>query len=198
MARIQRWPWIQFDRRLCYSNMMQTLQEKESQIESINSNNDNWVQKSWKHVEKNTLKKHLDSASHKKAADCKKRKNLGIEKHTEKVIDETPIGKGLKRMGTDGKKVLVIKLNTAYCLAKNERPFSDYPGPVELQEKSEVMDIGKVYLTDKKCAGFTKHITHAIRTELDNDLKNCNYFTCLKDRSTGSSITEQEVICVLY
>ena len=175
---------------------MQTLQERESQIESINSNNDTWVQKNSKHVEKNTLKKHLDSASHKKAAYCKKRKNLGIEKHTEKVIDETPIGKGLKRMGTDGKKVLVIKLNTAYCLAKNERPFGDYPGLVELQEKNEVRDIRKVYLTDKKCAEFTKHITHAIRTELDNDLKNCNYFTCLKDRSTDSSITEQEVICV--
>ena len=66
---------------------MQTLQERESQIESINRNNDTWVQNSSKLVEKNTLKKHFDSASHKEAADCKKRKNLGIEKHTEKVID---------------------------------------------------------------------------------------------------------------
>ena len=66
-------------------------------------------------------------ASHKKTADCKKRKNLGIENYTEKVIDETPIGKGLKRMGTDYKKALVIKLNTAYYLVKNERPFSNYP-----------------------------------------------------------------------
>ena len=49
----------------------------------------------------------------KKAADCKKRKNLGIEKYTEKVINETSIGKGLKRMGTDDKKTLVIKFNTA-------------------------------------------------------------------------------------
>ena len=31
-----------------------------------------------------------------------------------------------------------------------------------------------------------------------NDLKNCNYFICLNDRSTVSSITEQEVIFVLY
>ena len=61
-------------------------------------------------------------------------------------------------------------------------------------------DIGKAYLTDKKCAEFTKYIAQVIRTELelDNDLKNCNYFTCLNNGSTDSSITKQEVIYVLY
>ena len=92
-------------------------------------------------------------------------------------------------MGTDDKKALVIKFNTAYYFAKNERPFSDYPEHLELQEKNRVRDIGKAYLTDKKCAEFTKHMVHVKRTELDNDLKNCNYFTCLNDGSTDSSIT---------
>ena len=101
-------------------------------------------------------------------------------------------------MGTDDKKALVIKFNTAYYLTKNERPFSDYPELLELQEKNGVRDIGKAYLTDKKCAEFTKYIAHVIRTESDNDLKNCNYFTCLNNGSTVSSITEQEVIYVLY
>ena len=88
--------------------------------------------------------------------------------------------------------------NTAYYLAKNERPFSDYAKLLELQEKNRVRGIGKAYLADKKCAEFTKYIANVIRTELDNDLKNCNYFTCLNDGSTDSSITEQEVIYVLY
>ena len=59
-------------------------------------------------------------------------------------------------------------------------------------------DIGQAYLTDKKCTEFTKYIAHVIRTKLENDLKNCNYFTCLNDRSTDSRITEQKVIYVLY
>ena len=60
-------------------------------------------------------------------------------------------------------------------------------------------DIGKAYLTtDKKCAKCTKYIAHVVRTELDNDLKNCNCFTCLNDVSTDSSITEEEVIYVFY
>ena len=104
----------------------------------------------------------------------------------------------MKRIGTDDKKALVIKFNTAYYLAKNERPFSDCPEVLELQEKNGVRDIGKAYLTDKKCAEFTKYVAHVIRTELDTDLKNCNYFTCLNDGSTDSSITEQEIIDVLY
>ena len=86
---------------------------------------------------KKKLKIHLESALHKKAADYEKIKNFGIEKYTEKVIDETPIGKGLKQMGTDDEKTLV-KFNTAYYFAKNERLFSSYPELLELQEKKGV------------------------------------------------------------
>ena len=87
-------------------------------------------------------------------------------------------------MGTDDKKALVIKFNTAYYLAKNERPFNDYPELLELQQKHGVRDIGKTYLTDKKYAEFSRYIAHVIRTKLENDLKSCNHFTCLNDRST--------------
>ena len=66
-------------------------------------------------------------------------------------------------MGTDDKKAMVIKFNTAYYLAKNERPLSDYLELLELQEKNGVRDIGKVYLTDKKCPEFTKYIAHVVR-----------------------------------
>ena len=90
----------------------------------------------------------------------------------------------MKQIGTDDKKALVVKFNTAYYF-------------LELQEKNGVRDIGKVYFTDKKCAEFNKYIVNVIRTELD-DLKNCNYFTSVNDGSTDSSITEQEVIYVLY
>ena len=92
----------------------------ESRIKGTNGDNSTRVREGSKCVEKKHTEKHLECASHKKAADCKKRKDLGIEKYTEKVIDETPIGKGLKWMGADDKKALVIKFNTTYNLAKNE------------------------------------------------------------------------------
>ena len=36
-----------------------------------------------------------------------------------------------------------------------KRLLSDYPDLLELQKKNSVQNIGKVYLTDQKCAEFT-------------------------------------------
>ena len=97
--RIQRWPRVTAIRsKLCKkweSHIKVSMVTTTLGFEKVQN-----VQK------KNTLKKHLESASHKKVADCEKRKNLGIEKYTEKVIHETPIEKGLKWMGSDDKKAL--------------------------------------------------------------------------------------------
>ena len=69
------------------------------------------------------------------------------------------IGKVLKWMCTDDKKALFMKFDTAYLLAKKERPFSDYSDLLELQKKNGVQNIGKAYLTDQKCAKFTEYIS---------------------------------------
>ena len=58
-----------------------------------------------------------------KSSRLREKKHLGIEKYIEKVLNETNIGKGLKRTGADDKKALEIKCNTAYYLAKKkDRP----------------------------------------------------------------------------
>ena len=49
-----------------------------------------------------------------KSSRLREKKHLGIEKYIEKVLNETNIGKGLKRTGADDKKALEIKCNTAY------------------------------------------------------------------------------------
>ena len=113
---------LQYDLRGVFVTAIQCklCKKWESRIKGINGDNNTWVREGSKCVEKKHTKKHLECTSHKKAADCKKKKDLGIAKYTEKVIDETPIGKGLKWMGTDDKKALVIKFNFTYYLAKNE------------------------------------------------------------------------------
>ena len=55
-----------------------------------------WVRPGTECIEKNSLKKHLASAPNKKAIDLSQREKLGAEKYTTKVVEETPIGKGLK------------------------------------------------------------------------------------------------------
>ena len=86
-----------------------------------------------------------------KAADCKKQKNVRIEKYMKKWIDETPFEKGLNRLGSHAKKSLVIKFNTAYYAAKNEKPFSDFPNLLELQEKMEWETLGRLSYWHEMC-----------------------------------------------
>ena len=38
-----------------------------------------------------------------------------------------------------------------------KRLLSDYKDLLELQKKKSVQNIGKIYLTDQKCAEFTKY-----------------------------------------
>ena len=71
---------LEYDLRGDFGTAICNLCKKwESSIKSINGNNETWVREGSKCVEKNTLKKHLESASHKKAADCEKRKNQILE-----------------------------------------------------------------------------------------------------------------------
>ena len=67
-------------------------------------------------------------------------------------------------MCTDEQKALLVKFNTAYLLAKKERPFSDI---LELQKKNGVQNISKAYFTDRKCL---EYICKSIKSELAHDL----------------------------
>ena len=66
-----------------------------------------------------------------------------------------------------------------------------------MQKKNGVQNVGKAYLTDRKCAEFTEYISKSIKSKLADDLASCNYYSCLNDGSTDSSVTE-EVVLVLF
>ena len=53
-------------------------------------------------------------------------------------------------------------------------------------------------LTDCKYVEFTKYISKSNRLKLADDLASCNYYSCLNDGNTNSSVTEEEVIFVLF
>ena len=100
-------------------------------------------------------------------------------------------------MCTDNKKALFVKFNTAYLLAKKERLFSGYLDLFEMQKKNVFQITGKAYLTDRKCAEFTVYISKSIKLKLTDSLATCNYYSCLNDGSTDSSVTDEEVVFAL-
>ena len=114
------------------------------------------------------------------------------------VVDETPSGRSFKNMCAKDRESLKVKFNSAYYLAKRERPFSDSPDLLRLQSKNNVTNIGECYSTDRAVAKFVNPIGKAARESLKADLEKAHYYSVLDDGSTDVSVTERELVNVLF
>lgn len=148
-------------------------------------------------VKKDSIQKHLSGEAHKRASELELRETLGGAAFNEKVVKETPIGKGLSKMAKKDLETLRICFNSVYYLVKQERPFSDYPNLISLQHKNGVKNF-KSYITDRAAADFTDHIAEVSKDELIETIKDANYFSLLTDGSTDSASIEEEVIYLLF
>ena len=63
---------------------------------------------------------------------------MGASSFADEIIKSSPIGRGLTKMATRNKEVLENRFNSAYYLTKKERPYSNFPDLIELQEKNGV------------------------------------------------------------
>jgi hypothetical protein len=147
------------------------------------------------------VKKHVENCdAHKEAIRLSKLADMGVKEYTQEVLDTTPIGRGIKRMiSPDDKTSMTIRFNTAYYLAKKERPFSDFEDLLALQDKNGLSkNITKAYRNDRQCAVFTEYIAEVTKDSLAKDLANARFFSCLNDGSTDASVVEQELVYVLF
>ena len=97
-----------------------------------------------------------------------------------------------------GKEMIRTRFYSAYYLAKRERPFTDFPDLLVLDEKMKCPSNGKSYRNDNAAALFTESIAKVSQNELSKDLPNANFYSFLSDGSTDTSITEKELVYVLY
>ena len=79
-----------------------------------------------------------------------------------------------------------------------EKEDSDFPELLALQEKNGIKNISKAYLTNNTCSEFTDYITEVTKDSLKTNIANTNYYTCLNDGRTNSSIIEQEIVYLLF
>ena len=94
-------------------------------------------------------------------------------------------------------QTLTVRFNTAYCLAKNERPYSEFGDLLTLHEKNGVKT-SDMYHNERAGANFIDTLGTSIGQKLLEDIEKYNYFTLLMDGSTDSSVTVQELIYVLF
>ena len=70
-------------------------------------------------------------------------------------------------MCTKVKNMWQILFNSAYYLAKQQWPFSDFPGLLKLQEKNKTPRIKKCYRNNRAVANFTDSIAKVIKDSFE-------------------------------
>ena len=81
-------------------------------------------------------------------------------------------------------------------MAKQERPFSDYPELLSLQQKNGVKKF-ESYNNDRAAGNFCDATGKTLKDVLVKDLVDAKYYSLLTDGSTDSGVLEQELIHVL-
>ena len=107
-----------------------------------------------KSVKKDSIQKYLNEKALKKDNKLEQKRQLGAVGLKEKVVKDTPIGRGLIKMGEKDLETLRICFNSAYYLVKQEHPFSDYPNLVTLQHENGIKKF-QSYVADRAAVDFT-------------------------------------------
>ena len=150
-----------------------------------------------KSVKKDSIQKHLNREAHKKANKLEQKRQLGDAGFKEKVVKDTPIRRGLTKIGEKDLETLRICFNSAYYLVKQEHSFSDYPNLITLQHKKSIKKF-QSYVTDRVAADFTDCIAKVKKEDIIKAISTSNYFSLLTDGSTDSAVIEEEVLYLLF
>ena len=146
---------------------------REKQINSIRKFSYAFIRPGTKSVKTDTIKIHCLSEPHKVATNFERKSRMGAEPQLESVIQDTPIGKAIKKC------MPKIKMHVEFCLTKLTitfyLPFSDIPGLLKLQEKNKTPEIKECYRNNRVTAKFTDSIAKVTKDSFAKDLAEACY-----------------------
>jgi len=87
---------------------------------------------------------------------------------------------------------------TAYCIAINQRPFSDHPKLIDLQiYNGNGLNMGRILQSDKSCSNIVDHIAIEMRKKVCSEIIQQQKKLCvIVDESTTLSKKTMLVICL--
>ncbi|XP_056283011.1 zinc finger protein 862-like [Pseudoliparis swirei] len=88
---------------------------------------------------------------------------------------------------------LRLKFNTAYFIAKEELPFTQFKGQLDLQRKNGVK-LNATYNNDTACAQFVGIIADTLKRKTYEKIKDAPYLSIMIDGDTDTSTKECEII----
>lgn len=97
------------------------------------------------------------------------------------------------RLSDEEKKKMTVLFNTAYAVAKNGKPFSDYLYLYELN-KLNGLDFGGQYNNIHACENFIEAIGQTYREKIRDEILKTNCVSILADGSTDAAVLEQELV----
>ncbi|XP_078610753.1 zinc finger protein 862-like [Branchiostoma floridae x Branchiostoma japonicum] len=114
------------------------------------------------------------------------------------AVQNRPMPMAVQRM--EAKKVdqMSTLFRSAYYLAKQARPFSDFPMLMKLQRSNGLATVGKTYLNDKEARVFVDYIAQTIRSDMITHIQTSDFVSVLADGSTDRGAIEEEVVHVRY
>ena len=152
-----------------------------------------------------SLKDHDSSECHQRATREKEHEvavAAGISLAPRKVIQQTPSNSAIKQcfqhMGELEKESVQKLHDIAYYIASKGHAFTDFKDHIELEKLHEVKYSG-AYENESACRDFIFSISEYFFEEgIKKKLETVNFLAILCDGSTDKSITEQEVLFVVF
>ena len=92
---------------------------------------------------------------------------------------------------------LAVKINTAYCIAKEEMSFLKMK-PLLLLQKKNGLDITPTYANHVRCGELISTIASVQRGEIKEKIESNNYISVMFDGATDYSANENEVVYVRH
>ena len=167
----------------------------ETRINSMKNFSKSWIVRT-ENVSKDAVEKHSKTEPHVHAIKLSKKENF--ENFREEVVMNSQIAKSFLRLNPPDKNLLRVKFNTTYYVIKKEMPFTDYPDLLKLQAKNGIENFGSSYGNTDASAYFGDYIGKVLHEDLKSLISKSNYYSVLSERSTDSSVTEQENIYILF
>lgn len=142
---------------------------------------------------KDTLQTHEKSSKH---MSCQLKSDREKLKKTHTVFTGA-LDKTVFKYNKGQSERFKLLFNTAFAVAKNRKPFTDYELMCEVQKKNG-LDLGNDHLNRKACTEFVSSIAGSLQDSLKTKLQEAKFYSIMSDSSTDSAIVDQESILVRF
>lgn len=119
----------------------------------------------------------------------------------QKPVRETVIAQSFKKGRKDKeekkRREVAVTMTTAYFIAKEELPFSKFPGLINLQKRNG-LQISSTYANDKSCAEMVSVLGKVFKERTVSEINQSNYISVMADGATDAGGLENETVFCRY